>query len=480
MNTNLEDKTMSLFEDLCKVPRPSGHMVDVRKFLLSWAESEGFEAFEDKIGNIIVKVPATAGKEKHRSVCLQAHMDMVPQTADGVTHDWTKDPIVTERVYENGVEWLKAKGTSLGSDDGIGVAAAMAVATSASHGPLELLFTTDEETSMTGALGLDASQIDSELMINLDSEQEGEICVGGAGGTFVDCEWKFVESDVEEGDVALRISLSGLKGGHSGMDIHLQRANAVKAMARVLRTAVKELEARLVSFDADNLRNAIPSYAQAVITVPDEGVADMIEYVRMAENELKEIYAGVDDGLRLDIEAVDTPAKQIPEELQDDIINAICGAPDGVCRHFENGDIEASLNHSFIITESGKVTLGFLLRSARAVTMAELIESIESLYSMAGASVKILDRYVEWTPNFKSKLLETTVQSYESLFNDKPRVYTMHAGLECGIIADKKKGLDIVSIGPTLLHPHSTGEKLDVASVGRFTALLAKVLSNIR
>lgn len=452
----------------------------VRRYVLDWAEDNGFHAFSDEAGSVIVKVPATAGRESCRSVCLQAHVDMVPQTAEGVQHDWTKDPILTERITEDGVEWLTAKGTTLGADDGIGVAAAMAAATSTEHGPLELFFTVDEETSMLGATALDINNIDSNLMINLDSEQEGEVCIGGAGGTFVDCGWKFVQSDVEEGDVALRISLSGLKGGHSGMDIHLQRANAVKVMARVLRTAVKEMEARLVSFNAGNLCNAIPSQAEVVITVPDEGVADMIEYIRMAENELKEIYTGVDDGLRLEIEAVETPAKQIPEEVQDDIINAICGAPDGVYRCFENGDIEASLNHSFIITEDGGVTLGFLLRSARAVTMAELVESVESLYSMAGASVKVLDRYVEWTPNFNSELLKITVDSYESLFHAEPRVYTMHAGLECGIIAAKRKGLDIVSIGPTLRHPHSTGEKLDIESVSRFTLLLAKVLENVR
>ncbi len=476
----MENTLWKRFDELCKVPRPSGYMDAVRRYILDWAEDNGFHAFSDEAGSVIVKVPATAGREACRSVCLQAHMDMVPQTAEGVQHDWTKDPILTERITEDGVEWLTAKGTTLGADDGIGVAAAMAAATSAEHDPLELFFTVDEETSMLGATALDINNIDSNLMINLDSEQEGEVCIGGAGGTFVDCGWKFVQSDVEEGDVALRISLSGLKGGHSGMDIHLQRANAVKVMARVLRTAVKEMEARLVSFSAGKLRNAIPSQAEAVITVPDEGVADMIEYVRMAENELKEIYVGVDDGLRLEIEAVETPAKQIPEEVQDDIINAICGAPDGVYRRFENGDIEASLNHSFIITEDGGVTLGFLLRSARAVTMAELVESVESLYSMAGASVKVLDKYVEWTPNFNSELLKITVDSYESLFHAEPRVYTMHAGLECGIIAAKRNGLDIVSIGPTLRHPHSTGEKLDIESVSRFTLLLAKVLENVR
>lgn len=472
----MENTLWKRFDELCKVPRPSGYMDAVRRYILDWAEDNGFHAFSDEAGSVIVKVPATAGREACRSVCLQAHMDMVPQTAEGVQHDWTKDQIVTEKITEDGVEWLTAKGTTLGADDGIGVAAAMAAATSAEHGPLELFFTVDEETSMLGATALDINNIDSNLMINLDSEQEGEVCIGGAGGTFVDCGWKFVQSDVEEGDVALRISLSGLKGGHSGMDIHLQRANAVKVMARVLRTAVKEMEARLVSFNAGNLRNAIPSQAEAVITVPDEGVADMIEYIRMAENELKEIYTGVDDGLRLEIEAVETPSKQIPEEVQDDIINAICGAPDGVYRRFENGDIEASLNHSFIITEDGGVTLGFLLRSARAVTMAELVESVESLYSMAGASVKVLDRYVEWTPNYDSELMRITVDSYKSLFGTEPRVYTMHAGLECGIIAAKRKGLDIVSIGPTLRHPHSTGEKLDIESVSRFVKLLGKVL----
>ncbi|MBQ6963162.1 MAG: beta-Ala-His dipeptidase [Paludibacteraceae bacterium] len=473
----MENTLWKRFDELCKVPRPSGYMDAVRRYVLDWAEDNGFHAFSDEAGSVIVKVPATAGREACRSVCLQAHMDMVPQTAEGVKHDWTKDPILTEKITEDGVEWLTAKGTTLGADDGIGVAAAMAAATSAEHGPLELFFTVDEETSMLGATALDINNIDSNLMINLDSEQEGEVCIGGAGGTAVDCVWKFVQSDVAEGDVALRITLHGLKGGHSGLDIHLERANAMKAMARVLRTAVKEMEARLVSFSAGKLRNAVPSEAVAVVTVPDEGVSDMIEYVRMAENELKEIYAGVDDGLKLEIEAVETPAKQIPEEVQDDIINAICGAPDGVYRHLAGkADVEASLNHSFIITEDGSVTIGMLLRSARAVTMSEVYETVESLYTMAGAEVKIIDEYVEWTPNYDSELMRITVDSYKSLFGTEPRVYTMHAGLECGIIAAKRDGMDIVSIGPTLRHPHSTGEKLDIASVSRFVKLLGKVL----
>ena len=275
------------FDELCKVPRPSGYMDAVRRYILEWAEDNGFHAFSDEAGSVIVKVPATAGKEACRSVCLQAHMDMVPQTAEGVQHDWTKDPILTEKITEDDAEWLTAKGTTLGADDGIGVAAAMAAATSAEHGPLELFFTVDEETSMLGVTALDINNIDSNLMINLDSEQEGEVCIGGAGGTAVDCVWNFVQSDVAEGDVALRITLHGLKGGHSGLDIHLERANAMKAMARVLRTAVKEMEARLVSFSAGKLRNAVPSEAVAVVTVPDEGVADMIEFIRMAENELR-------------------------------------------------------------------------------------------------------------------------------------------------------------------------------------------------
>ncbi|MBQ1836859.1 MAG: beta-Ala-His dipeptidase [Paludibacteraceae bacterium] len=477
----MENTLWKRFDELCKVPRPSGYMDAVRRYILDWAEDNGFHAFSDEAGSVIVKVPATAGREACRSVCLQAHMDMVPQTAEGVQHDWTKDPIVTEKMTEDGVEWLTAKGTTLGADDGIGVAAAMAAATSAEHGPLELFFTVDEETSMLGATALDINNIDSNLMINLDSEQEGEVCIGGAGGTAVDCVWKFVQSDVAEGDVALRITLHGLKGGHSGLDIHLERANAIKAMARVLRTAVKEMEARLVSFSAGKLRNAVPSEAVAVVTVPDEGVADMIEFIRMAEKELKDVYAGVDDGLMLEIEAVETPSKQIPEEVQDDIINAICGAPDGVYRHLAGkADVEASLNHSFIITEDGSVTIGMLLRSARAVTMSEVYETVESLYTMAGAEVKIIDEYVEWTPNYDSELMRITVDSYKSLFGTEPRVYTMHAGLECGIIAAKREGMDIVSVGPTLRHPHSTGEKLDIASVSRFVKLLGKVLENVK
>ncbi len=473
----MENTLWKRFDELCKVPRPSGYMDAVRRYILEWAEDNGFHAFSDEAGSVIVKVPATAGKEACRSVCLQAHMDMVPQTAEGVQHDWTKDPILTEKITEDDVEWLTAKGTTLGADDGIGVAAAMAAATSAEHGPLELFFTVDEETSMLGVTALDINNIDSNLMINLDSEQEGEVCIGGAGGTAVDCVWNFVQSDVAEGDVALRITLHGLKGGHSGLDIHLERANAMKAMARVLRTAVKEMEARLVSFSAGKLRNAVPSEAVAVVTVPDEGVADMIEFIRMAENELKDVYAGVDDGLMLDVEAVETPSKQIPEEVQDDIINAICGAPDGVYRHLAGkADVEASLNHSYITTEDGSVTIGMLLRSARAVTMLEVYETVESLYTMAGAEVKIIDEYVEWTPNYDSELMRITVDSYKLLFGTEPRVYTMHAGLECGIIAAKRDGMDIVSVGPTLRHPHSTGEKLDIASVSRFVKLLGKVL----
>ena len=466
------------FYELCKYPRPSGGTNNVAQYLLSWAENHGFKAEKDDVCNVFVFVPATLGRQCDRIVSLQAHMDMVPQS--DVPHDWSKDPISTEIVEMEGKKWLKAKGTSLGADDGIGIAIAMTAATEWEHGPLQLIFTVDEETNMVGAFALKKTQVCSNLIINIDSETEGDVCIGGAGGVSVDCIWKYQQKQVEAGDAALHIAISGLKGGHSGLDIHLEHGNAVKMMARLLRTAVQNIDARLVSINAGTFRNSIPCGADAVVTVPDDAVSDMIEYVRMCEDEFNEIYNGIEN-VRVDIEAVDVPEMQIPEEVQDDIINALCGASDGVVRHVNGkNDIESSINHSFVVTENGSITVGLLLRSTRQVTMDELVEKIMSVYTMAGAEVVITDSYVGWTPKYDSPLLKLATDCYQEIFDRPMNVKVMHAGLECGIIAKMDPTIDIISVGPTILHPHSTGERLDIASVERCGILIRHILQRIR
>ena len=467
------------FQRITQVPRPSGKKDEIGRFLVGFGQSLGLETLQDEIGNVLIRKPATPGMENRKAVILQAHMDMVPQKNSDVQHDFEKDPI---KAYIDG-EWVKAQSTTLGADNGIGLAAALTLLESKDipHPDLEVFVTVDEETGMFGAFGLQPNFLQGEILLNLDSEDEGELYVGCAGGLDANITFRYREEAVPEGDVALKVSLTGLKGGHSGMDIVLQRANANKLMFRFLREAVAEYEARLASIDGGSLRNAIPREAFAVITVPADGIDDIIglveEYRELFNNEYRHKEAHID----LNVEEVPLPNGLMPEEIQDDLINAVTACPDGVFRFIDDvPDIVETSNNLAIVKSNGSaIEIKSLLRSSVESRKEELADMIESVFSLAGAKVEFTGGYPGWAPNMQSPILQTMKKVYLQEFGKEPKVMIIHAGLECGILSTHYPKMDMISFGPTIRHPHSPDEKVNIATVGKFWEYLLATLEEI-
>ena len=464
------------FHSLTQIPRPSGHLEKVQAFLLDFGKSIGVETSLDEVGNIIYRKPATPGMENRKTIILQAHMDMVPQKNNDTVHDFVNDPIQT---YVDG-EWLKAKGTTLGADNGIGVAAAMAILADKSvvHPPLEVLVTVDEETGMYGAFALEGGLLQGKTLLNLDSEAEGELYVGCAGGVDTTAKFAYTPVEVEEGDVAIKVSLTGCKGGHSGCDIHLQRANANKLLFRFLKEAVANYEARLACVEGGSLRNAIPREASAIITVPAEGVDDIMDLVAECEDLFVAEYDGVEDNIRLTAEEVACPATELPEDVQDFLIHAITACPHGVYRVIpEMPDVvETSNNLAMLKTEDDCVTVYCLTRSSVESRKEELQEIIQSVFAMAGAEVEFSGSYPGWKPNLKSHILDVMKTTYQTNYGVEPRVIIIHAGLECGIIGRNYPGMDMISFGPTIKYPHSPDERVNIPTVAKFYDFLLATL----
>jgi len=484
MNANdirqLEPKALwQNFYSLTQVPRPSHKKEEIGAFLVSFGKSLGLETIQDEIGNVLVRKPATAGMENRKAVVLQAHMDMVPQKNSNVPHDFQKDPI---DAYIDG-EWVTAHDTTLGADNGIGLAAAMTVLQSKDikHPAIEMFITVDEETGMFGAFGLQPNVLKGDILINMDSEDEGELYVGCAGGIDGDISFRYKEVEVEEGDVALKISLTGLKGGHSGVDINLQRGNANKLMFRFLKDAVADYEARLASIDGGSLRNAIPREAFAVVTVPEEDVDDLIGFVKEYEDLFIEEYKGVEEKISFTVEQVELPTGLIPEEVQDDLINGVTACPNGVMRFIPELPtvVETSNNLAIIKSDGNSIILRSLLRSSVESRKEELASMVESVFLLAGAKVDMVGGYPGWKPNLDSPILKLMTKVYEDKFGKTPKVMIIHAGLECGILGTHYPTMDMISFGPTIRYPHSPDEKVNIATVGKFWEYLLATLENI-
>ena len=472
---NLEPKGLwESFYSLTQIPRPSGHCKEVAAFLVNYGKSLGLETLQDEIGNVLIRKPASAGMEGHPGVILQGHMDMVPQKNSDKVFDFEKDAIQTY-IEDNG-EWVTADGTTLGADNGIGVATAMAILADkdAVHPPLEAFFTVDEETGMYGANDLKAGWLKGKYLLNLDSESEGELYVGCAGGIDTNATFRYQEVETEKGDIALKVTVKGCKGGHSGCDIHLQRANAIKLLFRFLKDAVANFEARLACVEGGSLRNAIPREATAVITIPAESYQDLQDLVDRYEDLYLKEYEGVDDGISFTMEEVECPEKEIPEDVQDYLIHAITLCPHGVYRVLEEARdiVETSNNVSMIKTfvgeEESRVEVQCLTRSSVESRKEELASIIQSAFSLAGAEVEFSGAYPGWKPNLKSTLLKTMKETYIREFGSEPRVVIIHAGLECGIIGAKYEGMEMISFGPTIEHPHSPDERVNIATVQKF------------
>ena len=467
------------FKALTQIPRPSGKRDLIAKYLVDFGKNLGLESFEDEAGNVIIRKPAAPGLENLKGVVLQAHMDMVPQKNASVAHDFEKDPI---DAYIDG-EWVRANETTLGADNGIGVASALSVLQSKDlpHGPVEVLITTDEETGMYGAVGLKNGTLKGEILLNLDSEDEGELYVGCAGGINAHISFAYKEEPVYHGDVAYKINLTGLKGGHSGMDINLGRANANKLLFRLLKYVVSSYEARLASIEGGNLRNAIPREAFAVVTIPEEGQDDFLEALAEMEATFKSEYGSVDPGLKITAEPVELPAGLMPEFVQDDLINGITACPNGVFRFVPEMPevVETSSNLAIVKSDGSHIEVACLIRSSVESMKEELCSMIESVFSLAGAKVEFTGGYPGWQPNFESSILKVMSQVYNDKFGKMPEIKVIHAGLECGIIGSAVPGLDMISFGPTIRHPHSPDEKVNIATVGKFWDYLTAVLKAI-
>ena len=468
------------FYELTQIPRPTGHTKAVEKYVVDFAKSLNIDVKQDKVGNVLITKPASKGMENAPTVILQAHLDMVPQKNSNVKHDFLKDPI---DAYIDG-DKVKARSTTLGADNGIGAAAILAVMedNSLKHGKIEGLFTIDEEEGMVGAFGLEAGFLTGSILLNLDTEEEGELCVGCAGGIDENVSWQFKEVEVPEGDVAVKISLTGLKGGHSGGEIHLGRGNANKLMFRLLKKAVAEVEARLSFVDGGSLRNAIPREAFAIVTVPTENVDDLLDLVDEYNDIYNEEYRDIENNLTLKAEKTDLPKTLIPEEIQDDLINAVEACPNGVISMLQEfpGTVEASTNIASVKSSEGKVEIKFLTRSSFETKKQALDSSIQSLFSLADAKVEAVNAYPGWQPNIHSKTLQVMKDVYNAKFGKDPIVQVVHAGLECGIILDSTPGLDIVSFGPTIMNPHSPDELVEIDTVAKFYDYLITILEELK
>ncbi|WP_291529761.1 aminoacyl-histidine dipeptidase [Bacteroides sp. UBA939] len=464
------------FYSLTQIPRPSGYMEKITGFLLNFGKELGLESFTDEVGNVIIRKPATPGMENRKGVILQAHMDMVPQKNNDTVHDFTKDPIET---YIDG-DWVRAKGTTLGADNGLGVAAIMAVLedNSLKHGPLEALITKDEETGMYGAFGLKPGTLQGEILLNLDSEDEGELYIGCAGGIDLTATLKYKEETPAAGLVARNITLKGLRGGHSGLEINQGRGNANKLLARVLHDILIEFDSQLASFEGGNMRNAIPREAHAVLVFNPEEAEELEDYIKEYEAQINAEYTPIESGITLMVEPVDLPAAVVPEEIQDNMINVLMACQNGVMRMIPTvpDTVETSSNLAIVIIGEGKAEVRILARSSCDTMKEFLADSLTACFAMAGMKVELSGSYSGWQPNVDSPILHAMKLSYKQQFGVEPAVKVIHAGLECGIIGANCPGLDMISFGPTLRSPHSPDERVCIPTVPKFYDFLVATL----
>ncbi len=479
------------FEQICAIPHPSGHLDGLRAYILDCVREAGLEADVDSAGNVRVLLPATEGwldkarnqgRDTSAVTLLQAHMDMVFQADAGGQHDAAIEPI---RMLREG-DTVTAQGTSLGADNGIGVAAMLAILTDrghVEHGPLELLFTVDEELGMGGVRGMKPGWLQSSRMFNLDTEREGVLMVGCAGAVDITATYRYkLEPGMPEGDVAVLVQLQGLQGGHSGMDIHLGRGNACKLMVRLLKHAVVNYEARLAYIQADGVRNAIPREASALLTVPAEVVDDLMDEVAYYGDLYRYEYRGIETGITLTASLTDSPEYMLPEEVQDDILNSLEAAPDGVFRMMPDlpGEVETSSNLASVemshTDDSGTCIVTVMVRSQNEEMKRALVSRLQSCFTLGGAHVSYSAAYPGWEQPIASPLVQEVCRAYRTQFGVDMQISSVHCGLECGLLHDLYPDMEIVSFGPTIRHPHSPAESVSVESVTRFWLLLLELI----
>lgn len=478
---DLEPKVVwNNFYGLTQIPRPSKHEGKVIEYLYNWGKSRGLETVKDETGNIIIRVPATPGMENRRGVILQGHMDMVPQKTSDSTHDFLKDPI---NAYVDG-EWVTADRTTLGADNGIGVAMGLSVLEdpSVQHGPVEVLVTYDEETGMTGANELRPGVLKGDILINLDSEDEGELCVGCAGGLDATAAFKYRKYNTPAHHKGLKINVKGLQGGHSGMDISLYRANANKVMARILLPLIELFGAKVVSFTGGSLRNAIPFEAEAEILIPEENVDAVRKLIGSIFAEVKAEFQDSDPSAALFVEEVPAAEKYIQGGVMLRAVKAMIACPSNVIRMSQSmpGLTETSINMAIVRTEKGRITVHSLMRSAVDTAKADLAERVRCIFELAGADeISFSGGYSGWTPKLDTPMNKVMMQQYEKVYGKPMKIMATHGGLECAIMGAKYPNWEMVSVGPTIRYPHSPDERVNIASVARTWEYLKAVLENI-
>ncbi len=469
------------FYDLTQIPRPSHHEEKVRDFLVQFGHGLGLETIVDAVGNVLIRKPAAKGMENREGVILQAHMDMVPQKTPESTHDFLTDPI---EAYVDG-EWVVADGTTLGADDGSGVAIAMAVLQSQtlSHGPIEALFTVNEEDGNDGALGLQGGVLQGSIVINLDSETEGEFTIGSAGGAYANIETTYAESAVPAGMAAYQVSVGGLKGGHSGVDINRGRGHASKLLVRLLKEAAGKYGVRVAQIASGTAANAIPRDASALVVVPTAQTDAFLKGVREFQGIVKSELAATEPGLS--VQAAPTrdsvPAKVMDEKAQRTLIDALYGTPQGVMRMSDAvpGLVETSTNMGIVNIGDGQVAVTCFLRSSVDSELADLGQMIASVWDLAGVDVVIPVAYAAWSPDPNSPILLLMQDVYREMYGKDPKVTAVHAGLECGTIVAKYPGMDAISIGPTLQDVHTPDEKMEIATVKKLNDFLLETLKRV-
>lgn len=467
------------FDEICRIPHPSGREEQIIDYITGFGRAHGLETITDEVGNILIRKPASRGAEHLPPVVLQSHIDMVCEKNNGTVHNFSKDPIQT--VVEG--DWLIAKETTMGADDGIGVAAQLAILADDSipHGPIECLFTVEEETGLTGALNLKGGLIQGRRLVNLDSEEDGVYCIGCAGGIGTVASFDYEKSAAEENLFFFEVKVKGLLGGHSGEDIEKERGNSIKILNRFLWTLNRETPVFLKSIGGGNLHNAIPREASAVAAV---GFA-MKERVRILFNLfVNEIEAELpgERGLRMELESCDRASTLIDKGTTDRLLNALYACPHGVVgmsRDIE-GLVETSTNLASIKMDaaSGKIIVGTSQRSSVESRKHDIKNQVGSVFALAGASVQYGDGYPGWKPNMESEVKGVVERSYKRLFNESPRFEAIHAGLECGLILEKYPDMDMISIGPTIIGNHAPGEKIQISTVRKFWELLLEILSS--
>ncbi len=468
------------FGHICDAPHPSKHEQPVVEWLKSWATENNIKVSQDEVGNVLFTVPATPGMENRTPVILQAHCDMVPQADSDSNHNFLTDPI--ETIIDNG--WVRANKTTLGADNGIGVAAALAVATDpdSQHGPLEILITIDEETGMTGAFGLKQGFVKGKILINLDSETEGELYVGCAGGMDANFHRKYTTMATPANMKGYKLFVTGLHGGHSGMDINLGRANANKIATRFLQTAVRKYGACVATINGGGLRNAIPREATAVFAIPEAKTTEFEAFAKEFESVVKKEFAITEESLSLSVSNIDVPKEVIETKSQNQFLNMIFAIPNGVQRMSDSMEnlVETSNNLANFVAENGEMSAKCLLRSSVNSAKDALAEKMVAIAELADCNIELTGGYPGWNPNMNSPILNTCMKVYKEKFGTEPKVMAIHAGLECGLFGVCYPDWDMVSFGPTIQHPHSPVERVNIETVGKFYDYLVEVLRNVQ